>query len=158
MMSIVRKSGLVLTFAILAGYIAWAGQSEGECRAPRYRIASTRAMIEQREVSLSVSIDPTRVSLRNLFALACQFRVDFPKASLVRIDIFNDFGAAKRSDPLGGGDPPPKRDDSPKYIASYYLDSTKREEHLLLWGDVRNCVDNIIIALPSKRLRSACDY
>jgi hypothetical protein len=145
--------------AVLAGCAAWASQAEGECHAPRYKIAGARATAEQPEVNLSVSIDPKSVSLGNLYALACQFRSDFSKADVIRIDIFNDFGAAKRDDPLPGGDPPSsRRDDSPKYIASYYFGRSKREEHLLLLGDVRGCTGNIIIDLLTKHPRSMCDY
>lgn len=139
--------------------VAWAAQSSDECHAPRYTIASRRmAGKRSREVNLAISIDPENISWRNLLAVACRLREDFRSSGLIRVDIFNNYAAARRDDVIGGGDPGPQTKDPKNYIAAYFFDRAKHEEHLVLWGDVRNCANNIIIDLPSKRPRSACDY
>jgi len=145
--------------AILIIQSCFAQQTDRVCHAPRYKVASLDTKKDKPgEVNISVSIAPKNVNLKGLFALACQLRRDYPKSDLMRVDIFNDFGAAKRDDLPIGSDPGPNHDDTSKYIASYYFDQAKGREHLLLWGDVRNCASNIVIELPSKRPRSACDY
>lgn len=153
-----RKVCMLLVMMAAICSVTCAAQRPDQCRSPQYKIADRRTTGKTSEVDLSVSIDPMSVNLRNLFAIACQLKVDFPGADLMRVDIFNNFAAAKRSDPIGGGDPGSRRNDSSNYIASYYLDHAKHEEHLVLWGDIRNCASNVIIDLPSKRPRSACDY
>jgi hypothetical protein len=144
-----RKSVLVrlCLFAITPSVLARPNR-QSKCGAPTYKIARVDSQTNELEV-IAISIRPNDVNVKNLLALACQFRSDYPSQPDVEASIFNDENAAKHADILsvtnskGGAS-------LAAYIAYYYLSRRKETETLTLVVDPDNpCGHDIRIDLKA---------
>jgi hypothetical protein len=122
------------TCILAMGTLVFAGQAvtTDTCRAPKYKIADTHAQTSQLE-AIAISIKPMDVTVRNLFALACKLRVDYPTQVEVEASIFNDEKAAKNTPVYGIENP--KGSNEAAYLARYYLNRQKGIETLTLTVD-----------------------
>jgi hypothetical protein len=137
---------------LAAGPTLMAGPSgkDSPCNAPKYKIAQDYSQASEAK-AFAISIKPRDVTVRNLLALACQLRVDYPTEMQVAADIFNDERAAKYTTVYGIENP--KGSNKAAYLANYHLDRQKGIETLTLAVNPNNPCDNDIqIDLKSKRV------
>jgi hypothetical protein len=119
------------------------------CDAPKYQVPLVYSQTSE-QTALAVSIKPRDVTVKNLLALACQVRKDYPNASIVLADIFNDHDAAKHTSIHGVENP--KRSNEGAYIGYYRIDRNKGIETLTLAVDVNHpCGNDIEIDLVNKK-------
>jgi hypothetical protein len=127
--------------------IAAQGAKASGCGAPKYKVAKVDAHTDQLE-ALAISIRPKDVTIKNLFAIACQMRADYPTQTEVGADIFNDEKAAMYT-PIYGVEFP-KNSNEAAYLGSYHLNRQKGVETLTLAVDQQNpCGHNIQVDLKT---------
>lgn len=119
-------------FLICSAAIAGPGRTPASCGAPKYKVAEVDAQTTLLE-AIAISIQPKDVTVKNLFALACKLRSDYPTQVEVEASIFNDERAAKKTPILGIEYP--KGSNEAAYLASYYLNREKGIETLTLTVD-----------------------
>lgn len=127
--------------------LAAQGAGRGLCGAPKYKVA---VVVSEKPESqeMGISIQPKDVTIKNIFALACQLRADYPKKIVVGADIFNDEKAAKYTHVYGVEFS--KNSNETAYLASYTLDRQKGTETLTLAVDQQDpCGHNIKIDLKT---------
>jgi hypothetical protein len=134
--------------AIVPSLIAGPRAKDSQCGAPTYKLALTYSQSPEL-IAIAISIKPRDVTVRNLLALACQLRADYPAEGEVGAEIFNDDQAAKHTTIHGVENS--KGDNKAAYLASYHLDRQKGIETLTLAVDPNHPCDNDIqIDLKSK--------
>lgn len=144
-----RKVLLLCMWACGVSSLVSAGQNGvgSPCHAPKYKIAKVDARTDQLE-ALAISIQPKDVTIKNLFAVACQLRADYAAQAEVGADIFNDEKAAKYT-PIYGVEFP-KNSNEAAYLGTYYLNRQKGIETLTLAVDQQNpCGHNIKVDLKA---------
>ncbi len=145
------RLGLVVSILLFGAVPALGGQRpQSACGAPKYRVAY-RYSDGSKDAAVAVSIDPQYVNLRNLLALTCEFRGDFPDAETVGVNIFNNYEAAKKADVHGVEERAGERRYLDAFIASYHLERSMGKEILTLVGDPRHpCGNDIDIDLRNR--------
>lgn len=120
--------------AVTPSVLSKTSRQGSQCGAPTYKIAQTYSQGTNLK-GMAVSINPRDATVHGLLQLACAFRQDFPSVSVVEINIFNDFQAAKRTDVHGVEDTAPKGSNKAAYVAYYFIDRRADKERLTLVVD-----------------------
>lgn len=137
---------LALAGITLSGATCRASQALGTdraCGSPEYKVARDYAGKEDTP-SIAISLHAADVTVGKLLALSCQLRKNYPQASRLLVDIFNDYDAAKWTSPHSVENVPHKGSNLGAYVAYYYLDRDKKKETLTLVVDPRHPCGNDI--------------
>jgi hypothetical protein len=129
-----RLAFQVISLLSVACYAAAKPEGGGVCNGPGYKIAR-RYSGKGETASLAISVNAANVTVRKLLALVCELRTDYSQEGQLRVDIFNDYEAARWTNPHSVEDVPQKGNSIDAYVAYYYLDREKAKETLTLVVD-----------------------
>jgi hypothetical protein len=116
--------------AVIPSLIAGPRAKDSQCGAPTYKLALTYSQSSELR-AIAISVKPRDVTVRNLLALACQLRADYPAEPEVSANIFNDERAAKYTTiPTMLAVENSKGSNPAAYLATYHLDRQKGIETL----------------------------